>query len=93
VCLDPGSDHTAAVPVCDPRRSVVGCGLELACVSGFDLIAEWGSLAVGKSRSKIATELFIDLETVKTHIKNIYHKLDVNSKDEAIKVARESKYI
>lgn len=47
----------------------------------------------GKSRSKIATELFIDLETVKTHIKNIYHKLDVNSKDEAIKVARQSKYI
>lgn len=50
-------------------------------------------VAGGKSRSKIATELFIDLETVKTHIKNIYHKLDVNSKDEAIKVARESKYI
>lgn len=50
-------------------------------------------IAGGKSRSKIATELFIDLETVKTHIKNIYHKLDVNSKDEAIKVARESKYI
>ncbi len=50
-------------------------------------------IAGGKSRSKIATELFIDLETVKTHIKNIYHKLDVNSKDEAIKIARESKYI
>jgi DNA-binding NarL/FixJ family response regulator len=47
----------------------------------------------GKSRGKIANELFIDLETVKTHIKNIYHKLNVNSKDEAIKVARESKFI
>lgn len=50
-------------------------------------------IASGKSRGKIATELFIDLETVKTHIKNIYHKLNVNSKDEAIKVARESKFI
>ncbi|HLK27961.1 MAG TPA: response regulator transcription factor [Puia sp.] len=50
-------------------------------------------VANGKSRGKIAAELFIDLETVKTHIKNIYHKLDVNSKDEAIKVARDSKYI
>jgi len=51
------------------------------------------AISVGKSRSKIAKELFIDLETVKTHIKNIYHKLDFNSKEEAIKVAKESKYI
>jgi DNA-binding NarL/FixJ family response regulator len=50
-------------------------------------------IAGGKSRRKIATELFIDLETVKTHIKNIYHKLDVNSKDEALKIARESRFI
>jgi DNA-binding NarL/FixJ family response regulator len=50
-------------------------------------------IAGGKSRRKIAAELFIDMETVKTHIKNIYHKLDVNSKDEALKVARESKFI
>jgi len=50
-------------------------------------------IAGGKSRGKIAKEFFIDLETVKSHIKNIYHKLDVNSKDEAIKIARESKYI
>ncbi|MFN4316407.1 MAG: response regulator [Chitinophagaceae bacterium] len=47
----------------------------------------------GKSRSKIATQLFIDLETVKTHIKNIYLKLNVNSKDEAIRVAKKSRYI
>jgi len=51
------------------------------------------ALAEGKSRGRIAATLFIDLETVKTHIKNIYHKLDVNSKEQAIKVARESKYI
>lgn len=51
------------------------------------------AIAEGKSRSKIASNLFIDLETVKTHIKNIYLKLDVNSKEEAIRVARESKYI
>jgi DNA-binding NarL/FixJ family response regulator len=50
-------------------------------------------ISVGKSRSKIASNLFIDLETVKSHIKNIYFKLDVNSKDEAIKVAKEGKYI
>lgn len=50
-------------------------------------------IAEGKSRSKIAKELFVDLETVKTHIKNIYNKLNVNSKEEALKVARETKLI
>ena len=50
-------------------------------------------ISEGKSRSKIAKELFVDLETVKTHIKNIYNKLNVNSKEEALKVARETKLI
>jgi DNA-binding NarL/FixJ family response regulator len=47
----------------------------------------------GKSRSQIAKELFIDLETVKSHIKNIYMKLDVNSRADALKAARENKLI
>lgn len=51
------------------------------------------AIAEGKSRNKIASLLFIDMETVKTHIKNIYHKLNVNSKDEAIRIAREEKFI
>ena len=50
-------------------------------------------IANGKSRSKIAQEFYIDLETVKTHIKNIYFKLNVNSKEEALKVAKEKKFI
>ena len=47
----------------------------------------------GKSRSQIAKDLFIDLETVRSHIKNIYIKLDVNSRADAIKAARENKLI
>jgi DNA-binding NarL/FixJ family response regulator len=50
-------------------------------------------IATGKSRKRIADELFIDLETVKSHIKNIYHKLDVHSKADAIKTARDNKFI
>ena len=50
-------------------------------------------IAKGKSRSKIAKEMFIDLETVKSHIKNIYLKLNVHSRDEAIKEAKNNKYI
>jgi DNA-binding NarL/FixJ family response regulator len=50
-------------------------------------------VANGKSRSKIAKEMFIDLETVKSHIKNIYVKLNVHSREDAIKEAKTNKYI
>lgn len=50
-------------------------------------------VANGKSRSKIAKEMFIDLETVKSHIKNIYAKLNVHSREDAIKEAKNNKYI
>jgi DNA-binding NarL/FixJ family response regulator len=50
-------------------------------------------LASGKSYSTIADQLFVDKETVKSHIKNIYLKLEVHSKAEAIEKAKRSKYI
>lgn len=50
-------------------------------------------IATGKSRKRIANELYIDIETVKSHIKNIYIKLDVHSKADAIKTAKENKFI
>ena len=50
-------------------------------------------LASGKSYSTIADQLFVDKETVKSHIKNIYLKLEVHSKAEAIEKAKKSRYI
>jgi len=50
-------------------------------------------IADGKTRSRIASELFIDLETVKSHLKNIYAKLDVHSRADAIKTAKQNRYI
>jgi DNA-binding NarL/FixJ family response regulator len=50
-------------------------------------------LASGKSYSTIAEQLFVDKETVKSHIKNIYLKLEVHSKAEAIEKAKKSRYI
>lgn len=47
----------------------------------------------GKHRTQIANELFIDLETVRSHIKNIYGKLGVNSKADAIKTAKNNRLI
>ena len=50
-------------------------------------------LSRGKSYTMIAEELFIDKETVRTHIKNIYIKLEVNSKAQAIEKATKERLI
>jgi DNA-binding NarL/FixJ family response regulator len=47
----------------------------------------------GLSRARIAKDLFIDLETVKTHIKNIYFKLNVHTRADAIREAKFNKFI
>lgn len=39
-------------------------------------------ISEGKSNKEIATELFISLSTVKTHINNLYKKLDISSREE-----------
>lgn len=51
------------------------------------------AVARGKSATKIATELFVSRETVRSHIKNIYQKLAVNNKAEALKIASGNKWI
>jgi len=45
-------------------------------------------LAAGKSNREIARELFVALSTVKTHVKNIYGKLDVRNRTQAVSRAR-----
>jgi DNA-binding NarL/FixJ family response regulator len=44
-----------------------------------------GYLAEGHTYQNIASKLYISISTVRTHIMNIYEKLQVNSKIEAIK--------
>jgi len=50
-------------------------------------------IAEGKTYTQISEELFISKETSKTHIKNIYSKLQVKSKSEAIAKANQEKLI
>jgi len=52
-----------------------------------------GLIMEGKKRNEIGEELFIERDTVKTHIKNIYAKLKVNSRSDAIKIAKKEKLI
>jgi LuxR family transcriptional regulator, maltose regulon positive regulatory protein len=46
-------------------------------------------IEAGKSNSRIAQELFVTAGTVKTHIRNIYRKLDAHSRTQALVRARE----
>jgi DNA-binding NarL/FixJ family response regulator len=41
-------------------------------------------LSKGKSYSSIAEELYVSVNTIKTHVKNIYEKLQVKNRDELI---------
>lgn len=46
----------------------------------------------GLSYTEVAEELYISKQTSKTHIRNIYAKLNVSNKSDAIKVAKENKF-
>jgi DNA-binding NarL/FixJ family response regulator len=49
-------------------------------------------MAEGKTYTQISDTLFISPETVRTHIRNIYVKLQVSNKSEAIRIGMDNKY-
>ncbi len=50
-------------------------------------------IAQGHSNSEIADELFLSLSTIKTHVSNLYAKMNVKSRFRAIAVAKEIKIV
>lgn len=50
-------------------------------------------LATGKTYSEISEELIISKQTSKTHIRNIYTKMNVNRKSDAIQLANTQRWI
>ena len=50
-------------------------------------------LVAGLSNADIAKELVVSTNTIKTHVKSIYRKLNVNSREEAREMARELKLL
>ena len=54
-------------------------------------VLQW--LVNGYSYKMIAAEMFISIDTVRSHIKKIYEKLHVNSKSEAVAKAFKDKIV
>ncbi len=50
-------------------------------------------IADGKSNKQIASDIFLSIETVKTHISKIFRKLEVNNRMEAVMAARKRRII
>jgi DNA-binding CsgD family transcriptional regulator len=56
----------------------------------YDVLA---LLAEGRSNKEIADGLFVSTNTVKTHLANLYGKLEVNRRTQAVREARELRLI
>ena len=90
-CEDPGiaRDELARV------RRILSAGVARApdTAPGAELSErELGVLRLlpsGLSLRQIGGELYVSLNTVKTHVRHIYSKLDAESRDEAVTRARE----
>jgi ATP/maltotriose-dependent transcriptional regulator MalT len=50
-------------------------------------------LTKGHSNADIAQVLFLSLSTIKTHVSNLYFKMDVKSRTQAITKAKQLKII
>jgi LuxR family maltose regulon positive regulatory protein len=46
-------------------------------------------VAAGKTNRQVATDLFVSVGTIKTHVNNVYRKLDAHSRTQAVSRARE----
>lgn len=69
-------------PLQDPLESLTKREIEI-----------WRMIADSKSNKEIARELYVELSTVKWHITQLYRKLDVRTRVQAIKLARETAYL
>jgi ATP/maltotriose-dependent transcriptional regulator MalT len=78
-----GDEQVPDIPAAVPRRG----GLEEPLTEReLDVLR---LLAAGQSNPEIARTLYVELNTVKTHVKHLYDKLGVHSRDQAVWRARE----
>ena len=76
-----------------PRSAAAGGGLERLGAQGAELTPREAEvlelLQDGSTNAEIAERLSIGIETVRTHARNIYHKLGIGSRRELARLARQ----
>lgn len=80
----------AAMPKAPPKSEVTPVDEDRLSDRELDVLR---LLAAGQSYKEIGQQLFLSLNTVQFHVKNIYGKLAVNKRVQAIEKAREMKLI
>ncbi len=79
--------------LCQQYNQIIHSQLHTAVVMTKREISILSLSAEGLNRKEISNRLFITEETVKSHFKNIYQKLEVSSKLSAIKIAQDRGYL
>lgn len=77
----------------DSRRIIPGFKQELVSPLTEREQEVLSYLLEGKTYQEIANSLFVSVNTIKTHLKNLYAKLDASSKSEAVEKAKSMGFI
>ncbi len=83
------SEGRMVFPLMDMRKSVVDADKQMADPFGNLTPREQellGALAYGRSNAQIADDLNIKLNTIKYHLKNLYSKLHVKNRTQAVAI-------
>lgn len=90
--MDPGLGITANVAVSSGGSDVTAANVVPAPFEGFALTEREAEvarlLAEGNSQKKIAELMGVSIGTVQTHVKAVYRKLDIHSKQQLIDLVR-----
>lgn len=89
--------HMARLREDSSKTGFVEPKIDYSAVNGTDLskreLEVLKEIAMGHTNKEIGERLFVSENTVKTHINNIFMKLEVNRRTQAISRAREMKII
>ena len=86
--VDPGSERPPAGTLAS--ESMIGESLSRLTGRELEILQ---SLASGNRNKEIAEQLSLAVRTVRFHIENLYRKLEVNSRTQAVRVAFERGYL
>lgn len=100
VIQESGADGAVAPAYLRALGNACGAGASMISPRGTDIPTEWELtereieilrlIALGYSNQKIADRLYLSINTIKTHTANLYDKLGVRSRTEAVARATEA---